>query len=182
MEGILSPGNFAETIKVINNIHVTDSTTREEFQPLYDAAVRTIEEYVAILQNPETPLPPQGPIKKDQEYVSNIGREGYEAHVNKLKEHITKGDIIQAVPSQRFSRPTSLYGTRNGMRDDPPVLRLHQQLGGCTDELEVLAVNVEEVGIEIKWTTNLEDHLRLVDDDRAVFIFRGANFLQFQNR
>lgn len=106
---IVAFDHFAETIKIINNIHITDSTTREGFQPLYDAAVKTIEEYIAILQNPETPLPPQGPIKQGQEYVSNIGREGYEAHVHKLKEHITKGDIIQAVPSQRFSRPTSLH-------------------------------------------------------------------------
>ncbi|KAM7210297.1 hypothetical protein V8F06_014316 [Rhypophila decipiens] len=36
-------------------------------------------------------------------------------------------------------------------------------------------------GIEIKWTTNLADHLRLVDHDRAVLIFQGASFLKFQN-
>ncbi|KAL7937294.1 hypothetical protein V8C35DRAFT_292122 [Trichoderma chlorosporum] len=35
-------------------------------------------------------------------------------------------------------------------------------------------------GIEILWTTNLADHLRLVDDDRAVFIFHCASFLQLQ--
>jgi anthranilate synthase component 1 len=34
---------------------------------------------------------------------------GYESHVTKLKEHIVKGDIIQAVPSQRLARPTSLH-------------------------------------------------------------------------
>ncbi|KAL3960084.1 hypothetical protein ACCO45_005201 [Purpureocillium lilacinum] len=44
-----------------------------------------------------------------QEAKSNIGREGYEAHVTKLKEHIVRGDIFQAVPSQRFARPTSLH-------------------------------------------------------------------------
>jgi anthranilate synthase component 1 len=41
--------------------------------------------------------------------VSNIGQEGYERHVTRLKEHIRKGDIIQAVPSQRIARPTSLH-------------------------------------------------------------------------
>src|SRR5690554_6753492 len=106
---IVAFDHFAEQIKIINNIHITPDTTREEFQPLFDAAVAKINEYVEILQNPETPLPPQGPIVKDQEYVSNIGQEGYENHVHRLKEHITKGDIIQAVPSQRFSRPTSLH-------------------------------------------------------------------------
>lgn len=54
-------------------------------------------------------MPEQAPIELDQEYKSNIGQSGYENHVKRLKEHITKGDIIQAVPSQRFSRPTSLH-------------------------------------------------------------------------
>jgi len=38
-----------------------------------------------------------------------VGRYGYESFVNNLKTHIVKGDIIQAVPSQRFSRPTTLH-------------------------------------------------------------------------
>ncbi|TQS32515.1 hypothetical protein Golomagni_07163, partial [Golovinomyces magnicellulatus] len=70
---------------------------------------KTIDEVVAILNSPEVPMPPQGPIELGQEYTSNIGRDGYEGHVTKLKEHIVKGDIIQAVPSQRFARPTSLH-------------------------------------------------------------------------
>lgn len=37
-------------------------------------------------------------------------------------------------------------------------------------------------GIEIRWTTNLADHLRLVDDDQVVFIFHCASFLQLQKR
>jgi len=41
--------------------------------------------------------------------TSNIGQAGYEKHVTRLKEHICKGDIIQAVPSQRIARPTSLH-------------------------------------------------------------------------
>lgn len=44
-----------------------------------------------------------------QNFTSNIGQEGYEKHVTTLKEHILKGDIIQAVPSQRIARPTSLH-------------------------------------------------------------------------
>ncbi|KAL7944225.1 hypothetical protein V8C42DRAFT_83908 [Trichoderma barbatum] len=37
-------------------------------------------------------------------------------------------------------------------------------------------------GIEIRWTTNLADHLRLVDDDQVVFIFHCASFLQLQKK
>jgi hypothetical protein len=38
-------------------------------------------------------------------------------------------------------------------------------------------------GINIQWTDNLADHLRLVDDeDKTVAIFHHASFLKFQNR
>ncbi|KAH6874788.1 hypothetical protein B0T10DRAFT_585995 [Thelonectria olida] len=37
-------------------------------------------------------------------------------------------------------------------------------------------------GLQIVWTTNLADHLRLIDDDQAVFVFHCASFLQFQAR
>ncbi|KAM5383507.1 hypothetical protein ACJZ2D_001956 [Fusarium nematophilum] len=35
-------------------------------------------------------------------------------------------------------------------------------------------------GLQIIWTTNLADHLRLIDDDQAVFIFHCTSFLRFQ--
>jgi anthranilate synthase component 1 len=108
---IVAFDHFFQTIKVITHMHVRDDqeATPEALQADYDKATKAIEEIVETLQAPEVPLPPQPPIQKGQDYVSNIGREGYEAHVNRLKKHITKGDIIQAVPSQRFSRPTSLH-------------------------------------------------------------------------
>ena len=61
------------------------------------------------LESPNTPVPIQKPIKLGNEAVSNVGKAGYEAFVTKLKEHVVKGDIIQAVPSQRLARPTSLH-------------------------------------------------------------------------
>ncbi|KAJ6437088.1 putative transcriptional regulatory protein [Purpureocillium lavendulum] len=35
-------------------------------------------------------------------------------------------------------------------------------------------------GIEIRWTNNLANHLRLTDDDRTVFIFHHSSFLKLQ--
>lgn len=59
--------------------------------------------------DPETPMPPQGPITLGNRSESNVGKVGYEGFVTKLKEHIVKGDIIQAVPSQRLTRETALH-------------------------------------------------------------------------
>lgn len=97
---------FYGVIKVISYVKVGENPDVEE---AYAEATKSVDELIAVLESPEVPMPPQGPITLGQEYKSNIGREGYEGHVTKLKEHIVKGDIIQAVPSQRFARPTSLH-------------------------------------------------------------------------
>lgn len=104
---IVAFDRFYGVIKVISYVHVPSEGGNIE--QAYTDATKTIDELVAVLNSPEVPMPEQGPIKLGQEYKSNIGREGYEGHVSKLKEHIVKGDIIQAVPSQRFARPTSLH-------------------------------------------------------------------------
>jgi hypothetical protein len=37
-------------------------------------------------------------------------------------------------------------------------------------------------GIEIEWTDNLADHLRMIDEDKRLGIFRHASFLKWQQR
>ncbi len=41
--------------------------------------------------------------------VSNVGREGYELMVERIREDVVAGEIIQAVPSQRIQRQTSVH-------------------------------------------------------------------------
>ncbi|RQM05317.1 hypothetical protein DH86_00001845, partial [Scytalidium sp. 3C] len=98
---------FFGVIKVITYIHVPEDLSTLESE--YEKARKTVNEIADVLQSPDTPLPVQQPIQLNQQYTSNIGQAGYEGHVKTLKEHITCGDIIQAVPSQRFARPTSLH-------------------------------------------------------------------------
>jgi anthranilate synthase component I len=104
---IVAFDRFFGIIKVITYLHVPSnlSDLEAEYQKCQSAIVAMVD----ILESPDTPLPPQPPIKLDQEYTSNIGRSGYETHVTTLKKHITSGDIIQAVPSQRLARPTTLH-------------------------------------------------------------------------
>ncbi|KAL8893456.1 MAG: hypothetical protein Q9192_005243 [Flavoplaca navasiana] len=107
------------TIKVITYIHLPKSFTDEiALQKAYNAALKVLISTASILQSPHTPLPPQQPIPplSDQStnisrpgFTSNIGPSGYKSHVRTLKQHIWKGDIFQAVPSHRLSRPTTLH-------------------------------------------------------------------------
>ena len=98
-----------DRFQIINNVRVTDSN---DLQASFNKAAEEINNVEKILRSEFTPdeiNPKQPPIKTNQTFTSNIGQEGYEGHVSTLKKHILKGDIIQAVPSQRVARPTSLH-------------------------------------------------------------------------
>ena len=104
---IIAFDRFFGVIKIITYLHIPEDLS--QLQAEYEKGQKIIDEIVAVLNAPETPLPVQEVIQLNQEYTSNIGREGYEQHVTTLKKHIIAGDIIQAVPSQRIARPTSLH-------------------------------------------------------------------------
>lgn len=104
---IVAFDRFFGVIKVITYVPISDDLSALPAD--YEKASRAIQELIDVLNAPEIPLPEQVPIKLGYEATSNVGQAGYEGHVTELKKHIVKGDIIQAVPSQRFARPTSLH-------------------------------------------------------------------------
>jgi anthranilate synthase component I len=107
---VVAVDHFFQKVIVITYLHVPPADApKGALEKAYEGCRKTISDYLRILKQPDLPLPPQGPIKLEQEYTSNIGRPGYEQHVTTLKKHIVAGDIIQAVPSQRIARPTSLH-------------------------------------------------------------------------
>ena len=107
---IIAVDHFFQSVSVITYLNVPTSRSATSITEAYKTATRTISQYLDLLRSTSPiPLPKQGPINHDQSYSSNIGQSGYEAHVTRLKEHIVAGDIIQAVPSQRVSRPTDLH-------------------------------------------------------------------------
>ncbi|KAH8687843.1 anthranilate synthase-like protein component I [Tricladium varicosporioides] len=104
---IVAFDRFYDIIKVVTYVHVPEDLS--QLKEAYSKARQTITEIVEVLRSEHCPLPLQKPILPNQESTSNIGQVGYEKHVTTLKKHIIAGDIIQAVPSQRFARPTSLH-------------------------------------------------------------------------
>lgn len=104
---IIAFDRFYSVIKVITYLRVPENPA--DIDAEYAKATKVIEDLISVLDSPETPLPVQKPVQLGRESKSNIGKDGYEGHVTNLKKHIVKGDIIQAVPSQRFARPTDLH-------------------------------------------------------------------------
>ncbi|KAK3349736.1 ADC synthase [Lasiosphaeria hispida] len=107
---IVAFDHFYSTFTIVTHVRLPGDLA-QDIQAPYDEACATIRSTLELIQHPDTPLPPTNPSKpaSEQQYASNVGRHGYESFVTNLKEHIVKGDIIQAVPSQRFSRSTSLH-------------------------------------------------------------------------
>jgi len=104
---IVAFDHFFQQVKVITYLKVP--TGKSDISEEYREASEVIQKTIDTLMNEEIPLPKQPPIALNQEYTSNIGQDGYENHVTRLKKHIQAGDIIQAVPSQRIARPTTLH-------------------------------------------------------------------------
>lgn len=99
--------HFFQKVMVVTYVKVPESL--DNLDAAYEEAKQTVNRTLQVLKKHDAVLPTQQPVKLNNEYTSNIGREGYERHVHRLKEHITSGDIIQAVPSQRMARPTDLH-------------------------------------------------------------------------
>lgn len=104
---IVAFDHFFNVCKVITYLRVPPPSA--DLRDAYAKAASTISRVISTLLEEPIPFPHQPPIKQGQSSKSNIGKDGYEAHVTRLKTHICRGDIIQAVPSHRIARPTTLH-------------------------------------------------------------------------
>lgn len=92
-------------IQVVSHAHVEG-----DVGAAYAAAVSRIEELVKRLNSPvnvERLL--AGKTNVSHKVTSNMSIDYYKGMVERAKEYIVKGDIIQAVVSQRLSRTTSAH-------------------------------------------------------------------------
>ncbi|OGR24985.1 MAG: anthranilate synthase component I [Desulfuromonadales bacterium GWD2_54_10] len=90
---------MSQKIKVVSNAHLDGNKSIEQ---AYHEATDNID---AIIRRLRRPLPActSASSGKRVEFQSNVSRADYEASVEKAKEYVRAGDIIQVVPSQRFS-------------------------------------------------------------------------------
>ncbi len=95
-----------QTIRLCVNAHLSGKSGKVDPGQAYDAAVAELEVLHGLLRQPRglapaplvEPPPPEIP-------PGNFKRAEFEQVVRDCQEFIRAGDIIQTVPSQRFSRP-----------------------------------------------------------------------------
>ena len=91
-------------IKVVSNAHIN-----EDVDEAYERAINQIEELIIKLKRPllVNPARKRMGLSSGLQVASNFIKEDYAKVVLRAKEYIAAGDIIQVVPSQRFSMPMS---------------------------------------------------------------------------
>jgi anthranilate synthase component 1 len=150
---VLIHDNIRQTIAIVNCILVQEQSGLEE---KYKQAVAEIAELIALLRGP---LPPEimhdeAPLAK-HEFRPNMGEGDFKAMVQKAKDYIVAGDIIQVVLSQRFQTetemsPFSLYRALRHINPSPYLFYLQLdeviQIGSSPEIL----VRLEGEDIEVR--------------------------------
>lgn len=133
----------AQTLTVLVNAVINDPTRAAE---AYEDALGEIERLVALLEQPCAYQPVDVPREVPQvPFESNLPKERFLAHVQKAKQYIFAGDIIQVVGSQRFSTrvkaaPLDVYRAARSINPSPYMFLLELEgfaLVGASPELHV---------------------------------------------
>ncbi len=96
--------NVEHKIKVVSNVLIEDGA---DVDAAYRDAIERIEAVIKKLRTGTIPERKE-PTGGAPEVSSNFKREDYLRVVDRTKEYITAGDVIQTVVSQRFSMPLSV--------------------------------------------------------------------------
>lgn len=99
-ETLLIFDNMQQKIKVISNVHLADG---DDPSAAYERALAQIDHLVSKLRQP-LPKRTKGALKNHStDLKSNFTKSEFESAVERCKDYICSGDVIQVVLSQRFS-------------------------------------------------------------------------------
>ncbi len=139
--------SLRQTVKVVNNVHTEGSDLRTA----YDQACQKIREVVYALRSgrvsgyPGT-MPKEGPsnipLSKDLSFTSNFTEDAFCGVVERAKEYIMSGDVVQVVLSQRFETrsafdPLNVYRTLRLVNPSPYMYYIE------TGEMEIVGSSPE---------------------------------------
>jgi anthranilate synthase component 1 len=108
---------FCDSMVVFDHIHHTIKVIAHcrldgDIDAAYARSAFQIDAIVERLSDPTVKLPVEevaAVLRGSGKAESNAGREGYELMVDRIKEYVVAGDVIQAVPSHRLTRKTAVH-------------------------------------------------------------------------
>ncbi len=112
-------------IKIVCCVYIEDKSSTAEKIKAYQRALKTITATTSLLNKPlNAPNPPQKTKRSNLKVTSNFNEQQFSSIVDRAKEYIQKGDIIQIVLSQRFqvdlkANPFYIYRSLRGLNPSP---------------------------------------------------------------
>lgn len=107
-DSILIFDHLKHRMKVVVNTHIKPNTQVHELESVYDQAVARIDELVKRIKTSSSVAEPPVIFSNEGGAVeSNIAKEDFLRAVERAKEYIRGGDVLQVVLSQRFFTPVS---------------------------------------------------------------------------
>ena len=140
---ILVFDHLKHTIKVVSHVRLDRG-----LESAYAEATARIDRLVERLESPLT-MPPDmqtpGGGSRGNPVASNFAREEFYGVVERAKEYIYAGDVIQVVPSQRLERrtdahPFQVYRALRATNPSPYMYYLH------LDDFHIVGASIETLG------------------------------------
>jgi anthranilate synthase component 1 len=158
------------TIKVVACVHIDGE---QSLSSLYLEATRKIDAMVELLQEPAVPAGSSIPAASSADFSSNMTPEAFRDSVERAKEYIRAGDIIQVVLSHRLTSeihpdPVDLYRALRFTNPSPYLFFL--KLGDTVligSSPEVM-VRLEEGIVELKPIAGTRPRGATEQDDRRL--------------
>jgi len=166
---LLAFDNLKKKIKVIFNLFLDG---RQSLEEAYQEAQDKIKSIIARLQTQNPPSSVRSPFTPSP-LRSNFSKEDYMKVVERAKEYIRAGDIIQVVPSQRFStevhcEPFDIYRALRSVNPSPYLFYLKMNgivLMGSSPEV---MVRLEDKQIELRPIAGTRRRGKTKEEDLAL--------------
>ncbi len=167
---VLIYDSLKQTLTIVECVVVGEQNDPDE---LYREAQARIDQVVARLRQPLPAAIAAHHAKPPHTFTSNMERDEFHGMVNRAKEYILAGDIIQVVLSQRFHtttemEPFTLYRALRHINPSPYLfyLKLGEvvQIGSSPEIL----VRLEDEDIELRPIAGTRRRGETVADDQAL--------------
>ena len=145
---------FVDTLLVFDHLKhkiqvVSHARLDGDIAKAYAEAVERIDRLVGRLEQPLPSSAVRAGAGKGRPYAANVTQERYHQMVERAREYIIAGDVIQVVPSQRLAQPTSaspfaLYRSLRAVNPSPYMYYLHLDGFDIVGASPELLVRVED--------------------------------------
>lgn len=150
MDTVVSIDHARQVLRIVSNAKIADGADEAQIREAYRGAVARIEKIYAQLNAQTAPLAPL-PLTavadlELPELRGNFARADFEAMVERTKDYIRSGDVIQVVGSQRFEvdagaiGPLELYRALRVVNPSPYMFILE---AGDTGDYSVVGASPE---------------------------------------